>query len=223
MKCQVRWDKLLNLAIMDNFHFIKPDKKKEKDFLINRQGKYVFFLFNQSGRLKINLNCHRVKVYLFALFIGKNDDDFNLETVQNHQQGNNFSQLLVKGVFFDRSRFVHKGLIKIGKKAQKSHAYQKNQNLIVSENCFVESQPFLEILANDVFCTHGSTTGRLDKGQIDYLRTRGLTEKKAKQLLIEGFIKDLFQKMREKIDKKTVINKIERLEGSIVNQIKYSR
>lgn len=170
---------------------------KIEKYTIDKKGRHIFFLFNKSGKLEIEINSPQAEVYIFGLFIGRNNDNFKLETVQHHKKGNNFSNLLIKGVFFDRSKLIYQGLIRIEKEAQKSHAYQKNQNLIMSKDCFVDSRPFLEILANDVFCTHGSTTGKLDKKQIYYLQSRGLSGKKAEQLLIEGFINDLFEKIRE--------------------------
>ena len=86
-------------------------------------------------------------------------------------------------------------MIGLEKSAQKSHAYLKNQNLIMSDKSFVDSRPFLEILANDVFCTHGSTTGRLNEEQIYYLQTRNLEKKQAEDLLIKGFISEILDKI----------------------------
>src|SRR3989338_1146295 len=105
--------------------------------------------------------------------------------------------LFIRGVFFDESKFLYQGLIRIEKNAQKSHAYQKNQNLIMSKNCFVDSRPFLEILANDVFCTHGSTTGGLNEEQLYFLQSRGLEKAQAAELLVLGFVDDLLGKMRD--------------------------
>lgn len=178
-------------------HFIKLTKKNSGKYIISKKGRHLFFLFNQSGTIEIEIQTPNAEVHIFGLFIGKNKDDFKLRTIQYHSVGENSSNLLIKGIFFDESRFIYEGLIRIDKRAQKSHAYQKNQNLIMGKNCFVDSRPFLEILANDVFCTHGSTTGQLNKEQLYYLETRGLPQKKAQQLLIKGFVNDLFGKIEE--------------------------
>jgi Fe-S cluster assembly protein SufD len=106
---------------------------------------------------------------MFGLFEGKSQDDFQIETVQHHLAQGSTSNLLIKGVFAESSRFDYSGLIRIEKEGQQSHAYQKNQNLLLSPDSFVQSKPFLEILANDVFCTHGSTTGKLNEEQIFYI------------------------------------------------------
>lgn len=177
--------------------FIDVNKCPKEKYLIDKPTHYVLFLYNYSGLLEVKIASKSAHVSIFGLFIGKNKDDFKLRTIQHHSEGQNFSNLLIKGVFFDESRFIYEGLIRIDKNSQKTHAYQKNQNLIIGKNSFVDSRPFLEILANDVFCTHGSTTGQLNKGQLYYLETRGLPQKKAQQLLIEGFVNDLFGKIEE--------------------------
>lgn len=177
--------------------FIDINKHTQKKYVIDQATTYILFLCNYSGSLEIEIIAQHAQVYIFGLFIGKNKDDFQLKTIQHHRVGENFSNLLIKGVFFDQSRFIYEGLIRIDKNAQKTHAYQKNQNLIMSKNCFVDSRPFLEILANDVFCTHGSTTGQLNKEQLYYLQTRGLAIQQTEKILISGFIQDLFDKVAQ--------------------------
>lgn len=170
-------------------------KEKENRFSITKSGKYLFFVFNRSGRLEVHIERENSYVFIFGIFIGTGKEKFHLETVQHHKQGNTFSELLVKGVFFDFSSFYYSGLIRIEKGADKSSAYQKNQNLILSPHCHVRSEPYLEILANDVFCTHGSTTGRLREEQIYYLKTRGFPEEEAKSILIYGFLREVLDRL----------------------------
>ena len=69
----------------------------------------------------------------------------------------------------------------------------------MSPDTFVESKPFLEILTNDVFCTHGSTTGKLNKDQIHYVQSRGLNKKDAEAVLVKGFINEVYDKVKEKV------------------------
>lgn len=178
--------------------FIDFTKENKNKYTVKRPGKYLFFLFNKSGCLNINIASRGAEVYILGVFVGKKDDNFNIQTNQHHSKENSSSDLLIKGVFFDKAKFIYQGTIKIEKGAQKSHAYQKNQNLIMSDGCFVDSRPFLEILANDVFCTHGSTTGKLNEEQLYYLKTRGIKDNKAKGLLIDGFLNDAFL-MAEKL------------------------
>ncbi len=160
----------------------------------DKPGRYVAIFRNLSGKFDFILNSPGIDLQIYGLFVGKNADQFKIETIQHHNAPGSTSNLLIKGVFDDESKFIYQGLIRIEKEAQKSHAYQKNQNLILSPKTFVDSRPFLEILANDVFCTHGSTTGKLDQEQLYYLKSRGIEEKQAQKLLIRGFINEIEEK-----------------------------
>lgn len=180
--------------------FINLNTEQKEHMIFSEKGeKYVVFFHNISGKLIFEIAESDIEVYIYGLFTGKKADDFRIETIQHHTAPGSLSDLLIKGVFDDDSRFVYQGLIRLEKTAQQSHAYQKNQNIIMSPQVFVDSRPFLEILANDVFCTHGSTTGKLNKDQIFYAQSRGLTETEAKNLLIDGFVQEVYQKVREKV------------------------
>lgn len=175
--------------------FIDITKRKKKKYIITRPGQYLFFIFNQSGSIEVEINGPRCRVHIFGIFIGKKNESFEFKTLQHHNSRSSLSNLLIKGVFFGRSRFKHQGLIRIEKKAQKSDAFQKCHSLIMSKKCQVVSRPFLEVLANDVSCTHGSSIGQLSEDQIYYLASRGLTMKKTRKILMQGFINDIFSTM----------------------------
>ncbi len=183
--------------------FILKGEGKEQVLRFSSAGKYYCFLFNFSGEVRVEIEEKGVEVLILGVYLGRKSQEFSLSTVQHHKVGESISNLLVKGVFFDQSRFIYQGLIRIDKDAQKSTAYQKNQNLSLSDKVYVESRPFLEILANDVFCTHGSTTGNLNPEEIFYLKTRSLPELKAKKLLVQGFIDEVFQQIEE-VDAKEI-------------------
>lgn len=180
-------------------NFINLNKEKIDKVILDTPGDYTVFFHNLSGKYYFELAAANVNLDIFGLYTGKNADRFTIETIQHHKAPSSTSNLLIKGVFEDESKFIYQGLIRIEKKAQKSHAYQKNQNLILSPGCFVDSRPFLEILANDVFCTHGSTTGKLNTDQLYYLETRGIKEKDARKLLTEGFVNDIYEKINNKL------------------------
>lgn len=171
------------------------DTTQEK-WTIDSSEPHVFFLYNYSGNLDVSIQKENAHVYIFGLYIGKGDDQFNINTIQHHTVGKSVSDLLIKGVFEDNAKFYYEGLIQIDPGAHESNAYQKNQNLLLSKSAYVDSRPFLEIKANDVRCTHGSTTGALDEDQMHYLSTRGLMEVESRQLLLQGFIDDVFQRMQ---------------------------
>lgn len=172
---------------------------EKKTISLDKAGQYVVFFHNISGDITVELNASDIEVDIFGLFTGKSGDKFQIGTTQHHRAPRSWSNLLIKGVFDDNSRFDYRGLIRIEKTGQQSHAYQKNQNIILSNKTYVESKPFLEILANDVFCTHGSTTGRLSKEQMLYVQSRGLNQKEAEQLLIQGFVDEIYDKIAVKI------------------------
>jgi len=169
-------------------NFIDLNKAQKPTIKLSRPGKYVAFVENKSGEFVFELNAQDIDLKIYGLFHGKKSEDYRVHTVQHHKAPNSTSNLLIRGVFEDESKFHYTGLVKIEKKAQKSHAYQKNQNLILSDGVFVESEPFLEIEANDVFCTHGSTTGKINEDQLYYLISRGIRKEDAKRLIIQGFL-----------------------------------
>ncbi len=175
--------------------FVYLNKQKKREIVLKKPGKYVAFFHNLSGKFVFRLSGKGIDLDIYGLFVGKGKDIFNIETVQHHDAPGTSSNLLIKGVFDDESKFIYQGLIRIEKKGQTSHAYQKNQNLILSKDTFVESKPFLEILANDVFCTHGSTTGRLNEDQLYYLQSRGISKNEAQKLLVKGFIDDVIDRV----------------------------
>ena len=128
-----------------------------------------------------------------CLLSGKSN--IKLITNQNHNAQGGVSDLLCKTVLHDQSKFSFTGTITISKKGQKSHAYQRNENLILGTESTVVSEPKLQILANDVFCTHGSTTGYLDDEQLFYLQSRGLSQAKIELLLAKGFLLSALDKL----------------------------
>ena len=103
------------------------------------------------------------------------------------------SNELYKGVMDDKSTAVFNGKVFVRKDAQKVNAFQSNGNVLLSDDATVNSKPELEIYADDVKCSHGSTTGQLDEEAVFYLRTRGLSENSARQLLVTAFIEDTFE------------------------------
>jgi Fe-S cluster assembly protein SufD len=116
-------------------------------------------------------------------------------TLQHHQAPHCRSDLLYKGALQDASRTVWRGMIQVDPGAQKTDGYQRNDNLMLSDHARSDSIPGLEILADDVRCTHGSTTGRVDDEQIFYARTRGFTRKEAVRMVVAGFFQQVFDRI----------------------------
>lgn len=168
---------------------------KNNNMVFDKPGKYVVFFTNISGTISCRINAEKVEVYLMGLYDMQNNDKYVVHTEQIHVSPHSFSDLYVLSVARDRCSFAFSGLIRIEKEAQQSHAYQKNQNLILSNDAFIDSRPILEILANDVFCTHGSTSGPISEDQLQYLQMRGLSRSEASKLYVEGFKQQIFDKL----------------------------
>ena len=116
-------------------------------------------------------------------------------TLQHHEAPACRSDLLYKGALQDRSRLVWRGMIKVDKAAQKTDGYQRNDVLMLSEESRADSIPGLEIEADDVRCTHGATSGRVDAEQIFYAQARGLTADEAARLVVAGFFQQVFDRI----------------------------
>ncbi len=116
-------------------------------------------------------------------------------TLQHHQADHCRSDLLYKGALQDHSQLVWRGMIKVDPGAQKTNAYQRNDNLMLSEQARADSIPGLEIEADDVICTHGATAGRVDDNQIFYARCRGLTRNEAVRVIVAGFFQQVFDRI----------------------------
>ncbi len=116
-------------------------------------------------------------------------------TRQDHAAPHTTSDLLYKAGLKDKSRVVWKGMIRVEKDAQRTDAYQKNDNLVLSESARADSIPGLEIEANDVRCTHGSTAGRVDEEMIFYAQARGVSRAEAVRLIVEGFFANVYDRI----------------------------
>lgn len=117
------------------------------------------------------------------------------DTQQNHFAPYTTSDLLYKGALKDHSRSVWQGMIYVAPGAQKTDGYQANRNLTLSPNARADSIPGLEILANDVRCTHGATVGKIDEEQIFYLLSRGVSYKDAVRLIVEGYFEPIMERI----------------------------
>ncbi|MFZ2098524.1 MAG: Fe-S cluster assembly protein SufD [Anaerolineales bacterium] len=117
------------------------------------------------------------------------------DTQQNHLAPHTTSDLLFKGALKDSSRSVWQGMIYVAPGAQKTDGYQANRNLILSPKARADSIPGLEILADDVRCTHGATVGKIDPDSIFYLLSRGITYAEAEHLIVEGFFDPIMQRI----------------------------
>ncbi len=134
-------------------------------------------------------------------------------TQQYHRAESCRSDFLYKAAQQDRSRTVWRGMIKVDPAAQKTDGYQRNDNLVLSNSARADSIPGLEIEADDVRCTHGSTTAKVDEEQIFYARCRGFTRKEATRMIVSGFFQQIF-------DRITIESVREALGAAIARQVR---
>jgi Fe-S cluster assembly protein SufD len=132
---------------------------------------------------------------MLAVTVATGAREFDQRTLQIHQAPNTKSDLLYKNALLDKSRTIFSGLIVVDPDAQKTDAYQSNRNLMLSDDAESNSLPGLEIQANDVRCTHGATSSRIDPEQEFYLKSRGIPPKAANELLIFGFFEEVLNRL----------------------------
>jgi Fe-S cluster assembly protein SufD len=132
---------------------------------------------------------------MLGLYFGDGTQHFDFNTSQDHVTPNTSSDLLYKGALDGSSRAVFRGIIRVHPGAQKTDAYQKNRNLLLSPKAHADSLPNLEIQADDVKCSHGATVGELDEEAKFYLMSRGLDRVTAERLVVLGFLGEVLSKL----------------------------
>ena len=181
---------------------------------IKSDARYSSFIFSSGLKfnkqdIKIDLEGKNSDCEIkSALFLNKEDHQ-EIKTVVNHLVPNCKSFQKIKSVLDSNAKGVYQGKIFVKDLAQKTNAYQLSKALLISENSEFDSKPELEIYADDVKCSHGSTSGNVDENSIHYLMTRGLTKKEAVQLLINGFLKEIISDIKSDTIRKFVENKLE--------------
>ena len=133
----------------------------------------------------------------YTFVLGKNQQIFDQRTEQNHIAPHCSSNLLSKNVLQDESKSIFSGLIRVDAQAQQTNALQTNRNLLLSKEAEADSLPGLEILANDVKCTHGATTSRISQEELFYLLSRGIAKKNAESLISLGFLEEIIEKIKD--------------------------
>lgn len=151
----------------------------------------------------------------YSFVSGKNEQLFDQRTEQHHIAPHCSSNLLSKNVLQDEAKTVFAGMIRVDENAQQTNALQTNRNLVLTKEAEADSLPGLEILANDVKCTHGATTSRLDQEELFYLLSRGIDRKTAESLISLGFLEEII----EKIPSEKISTEVREIVSSHFNKI----
>lgn len=140
--------------------------------------------------IKVVLQGRHAQARIRGVYLLNESQQVVVQSVQDHQAADTRSDLCFKGVLDGSAQAVYEGMIHIGELADRSRAIQQNKNLLLGDHAQARSIPSLEVLTNDVSCTHGSAVGQLDPAHLFYVQSRGLEENVSKKLLIKGFVAD---------------------------------
>jgi Fe-S cluster assembly protein SufD len=168
--------------------------------VVGREGRLQWTIGALGARLaKVNQHVAMTgpdaEVQVNGVMFTEGRQHLSYATHQHHQAPYCKSDLLYKTALQDRSRTVWRGMIRVDKPAQRTDAYQRNDNLMLSRDARADSIPGLEIEADDVRCTHGSTSGRVDEQQLFYAMTRGYTRREAVRMIVAGFFQQVFDRI----------------------------
>ena len=136
------------------------------------------------------------ETHLFGLFLPIGDTHVDNHTLVDHAKPNCMSNELYKGVIDDQGSGVFNGKVFVRRDAQKTNAFQENKTILLSDTATMNAKPELEIYADDVKCSHGATTGQLDREALFYLRSRGIPEKEARGMLLHAFARDVIDEIK---------------------------
>jgi Fe-S cluster assembly protein SufD len=171
-------------------HHARVERDAELDWVAGGFG-------SKKGKIRIqnDLDGPGATSRVTGAYFADGDQHLDYDTFQEHAAPNTESDFAFKGALRDEASAVWRGMIRVEKDAQKTNAYQENRNLLLSPSAHADSIPGLEIMANDVRCTHGATLGRVDRDMLFYLMTRGLSRSEAERLIVRGFFQDVLDRV----------------------------
>ena len=192
-----------NGNIKYSFTNIEQEKNSLSEIFIVSSGSD----FNKN-EINCNLNGKYSSAFVNGLFSLNKKKHHEIKTIINHLNENTKSYQLIKSVLENDARAVYQGKIFVNSEAQKTDGYQLSKAILLDETTEFNAKPELEIYADDVKCSHGSASGSLNENSIFYLMSRGLNYKEAKELLINGFLLDVIEKITDSEIKNLIKNMI---------------
>ena len=175
----------------NNFHIGSDNIYQKKDSFfkcntITLKGQFI------RNNIYVNVDGTNCETHLNGAYVMNGNQHVDNQTKIDHFTPNCESHELYKGILDEKATAIFNGKVIVHPDAQKINAFQSNANVLISDDANVNSKPELEIYADDVKCSHGSTTGQLDENAIYYLRSRGISKRKAQAIVSQAFIKDVF-------------------------------
>ncbi|MFY9256759.1 MAG: Fe-S cluster assembly protein SufD [Fuerstiella sp.] len=176
---------------------------------VGSQGSLQWTVVGLGSRLShihqdINLNGRAATAEVNGVTFASDRQKISYYTQQHHKAQGTHSDLLYKEVLRDESRVIWRGMIKVDEAAQQTDGYQRSDALMLSSEARCDSIPGLEIEADDVRCTHGATTGRVDEEQIFYAQSRGISENEAMHMIVEGFFQKVYDRIPIEVVRETL-------------------
>ena len=162
-----------------------------------------------SNRIFIEQQGEGCETEIYGLAFLRGEEKVTTETHVTHAVGGGSSNQPIKFVLDDNARGRFIGDLKIAPDAQQTEAHQTNRNLLLSETAEMRTQPQLEIYADDVQATHGASTGQLDESALFYMQQRGIGQQKARQLLVNAFMKEVLDTISDETIKANLLNAID--------------
>ena len=185
-------DKFRNNNLNYSFNNIEQDNNSVSETFVLSAGSDYF-----KNEINCNLNGEYSSAFINGIFSLKEDQQHEIRTTINHLVENTKSYQLIKSVLGKNSKSAYQGRIFVNSKAQKTDGYQLSKAILLDETSEFNAKPELEIYADDVKCSHGSASGNLDENSIFYLMSRGLNYQQSKELLINGFLMDVVEKITD--------------------------
>ena len=196
-------DKFENKNIKYSFNNIEQDKNSISETFILSSGSNFC-----KNEINCNLNGEYSSAFVNGIFSINNNKHHEIRTIINHLTENTKSYQLIKSVLEDSSRAVYQGKIFVNSQAQKTDGYQLSKAILLNKDSEFNAKPELEIYADDVKCSHGSASGSLNEDSIFYLMSRGLNYQQSRELLINGFLLDVVEKITDPEVKNLIKNMI---------------
>ena len=196
-------DKKENKNVKYSFNNIEQDTNSVSETFILSSGSDFF-----KNEINCNLNGQYSSAFINGIFSLNNDKHHEIRTTINHLTENTKSYQLIKSVLDDSSKAVYQGKIFVDSEAQKTDGYQLSKAILLNEASEFNAKPELEIYADDVKCSHGSASGSLDENSIFYLMSRGLDYLQSRELLINGFLLDVIEKITDTEIKNLIKNMV---------------
>jgi len=194
----------INAGLDNSYNYSSTKVKNFADSIFEN-----FLLSLSPNLIKNEIHCNLLENYSSCFIKGimllDGNQHHELKTNVNHSYKNCKSSQLIKSVLMDKSNGTYQGKIYVDKAAQKTNGYQLSKALILSKNSEFNSKPELEIYADDVKCSHGSTTGNIDENSIFYLMSRGLTKQQANKMIVGGFLNEVIEAITEPDIKKLIL------------------